>query len=45
MGNKGAFVTIKGGNVTPQFHTYDAVPHPEVKPMAYASSFMQMLGG
>lgn len=38
MGNKGAFITINGSNLTPKFTTYEAVEHPQVKPMAYASS-------
>ncbi|XP_070180925.1 serine/threonine-protein phosphatase 5-like [Littorina saxatilis] len=38
MGNKGAFITLTGGtDLKPKFTTYDAVPHPKVKPMAYAS--------
>ncbi|PVD32323.1 hypothetical protein C0Q70_07756 [Pomacea canaliculata] len=38
MHNKGAFITLKGGtDLKPKFTTYDAVPHPKVKPMAYAS--------
>ncbi|KAK9806971.1 hypothetical protein WJX72_009035 [[Myrmecia] bisecta] len=38
MGNKGAFIRFNGGDMTPQFTTYTAVPHPDVKPMAYASA-------
>ncbi|XP_055956843.1 serine/threonine-protein phosphatase 5 isoform X2 [Patella vulgata] len=38
MKNKGAFITIKGGDLTPKYTSYEAVPHPNVKPMAYASS-------
>ncbi|KAK3604593.1 hypothetical protein CHS0354_027447 [Potamilus streckersoni] len=39
MGNKGAFITLIGGtNLQPKFISYEAVPHPSVKPMAYASS-------
>ena len=37
MGNKGAFVTLKK-DLEPKFTTFDAVPHPPVRPMAYASS-------
>ncbi|XP_077998671.1 serine/threonine-protein phosphatase 5-like [Glandiceps talaboti] len=37
MGNKGAFITM-GSDLKPNFTTYDAVPHPDVRPMAYASS-------
>jgi len=28
----------------PQFTTYEAVPHPDVKPMAYANSMMSLFG-
>jgi len=37
MGNKGAFITIRGDDVTPKFTTYTAVPHPTARPMMYAS--------
>jgi len=37
MGNKGAFLVIDGSDLTPRFTTYDAVEHPKVAPMAYAS--------
>lgn len=43
MGNKGAFITLKS-NLVPNFTTYEAVPHPSVKPMAYANSMMSMFG-
>lgn len=36
MGNKGAFV-ILDENLHPSFTTFDAAPHPPVRPMAYAS--------
>lgn len=39
MGNKGAFINIRGDDLTPKFITYDAVEHPKIKPMAYANSF------
>lgn len=42
-GNKGAFITM-GSDVKPTFTSYEAVPHPDVKPMAYANSFMSMFG-
>ncbi|GMT10951.1 hypothetical protein PFISCL1PPCAC_2248, partial [Pristionchus fissidentatus] len=38
MGNKGAFITIKGDNLTPRFTSFSEVSHPTVPPMAYASS-------
>ncbi|KAK9809755.1 hypothetical protein WJX73_003393 [Symbiochloris irregularis] len=45
MGNKGAFIRFTGKDMTPQFTTYDAVPHPEIRPMAYANPFLgSMLG-
>ncbi|XP_064599585.1 serine/threonine-protein phosphatase 5-like [Liolophura sinensis] len=37
MGNKGAFINLKGDDLSPKFTSYEAVPHPNVKPMAYAS--------
>ncbi len=37
MGNKGAFITITGDDVTPKFTSYAAVPHPESRPMMYAN--------
>ncbi|TAQ90402.1 hypothetical protein B7494_g1263 [Chlorociboria aeruginascens] len=40
--NKGAYINI-GPDYKLQFHKFDAVPHPNVKPMAYAqSSLMSM---
>nr|CAG4646933.1 EOG090X03S1 [Megafenestra aurita]SVE92305.1 EOG090X03S1 [Megafenestra aurita] len=44
MGNKGAFITMNGKDMKPHFTTYDAVPHPDVKPMAYANSMMSLFG-
>lgn len=43
MGNMGAFITIKGNNLKPNFVTFVSVPHPDVKPMAYANSLMSLL--
>lgn len=45
MGNKGAFITFTGGDMSPQFTQFAAVPHPDVKPMAYASSMMGNMWG
>jgi len=42
MGNKGAFITLKGSDLIPNFTSYDAVPHPNIKPMAYANSILSM---
>jgi serine/threonine-protein phosphatase 5 len=36
MGNKGAFIHFDG-TLDPKFTQYEAVPHPEVRPMAYAA--------
>ncbi|XP_071962945.1 serine/threonine-protein phosphatase 5-like [Antedon mediterranea] len=37
MGNKGAFITMSS-DLEPKFTSYEAVPHPKIRPMAYASS-------
>ncbi|XP_046658681.1 LOW QUALITY PROTEIN: serine/threonine-protein phosphatase 5-like [Homalodisca vitripennis] len=42
MGNKGAFITLKGKDMKPQFTTFEAVPHPNVKPMAYANALLNL---
>lgn len=43
MGNKGAFITITGGrDLSPKFTSFECVPHPTVRPMAYSSSLMQL---
>eukprot|EP01121_Diplochlamys_sp_Union-15-3_P000369 TRINITY_DN10345_c0_g1_i1.p1 TRINITY_DN10345_c0_g1~~TRINITY_DN10345_c0_g1_i1.p1 ORF type:complete len:478 (-),score=77.14 TRINITY_DN10345_c0_g1_i1:121-1554(-) len=42
IGNKGAFIRFEGGELKPKFTTFDAVPHPSVPPMAYASPFFGM---
>jgi len=44
MGNKGAFITLTGGEMVPQYTTYEASPHPNVKPMAYANSLLSLFG-
>ncbi|KAK3916929.1 Serine/threonine-protein phosphatase 5 [Frankliniella fusca] len=43
MGNRGAFITLKGKDMQPKFTSYEAVPHPDVKPMMYANSLLNML--
>nr|AHF45878.1 protein phosphatase 5 [Epicauta chinensis] len=43
MGNKGAFITLKGKDMEPKYTTYEAVPHPNVKPMAYAHSLLSLM--
>ena len=40
MGNKGAFIRFNGADMVPHFTTFTAVPHPDVKPMAYASNLL-----
>ncbi len=42
MGNKGAYINLRGDTLTPNFKTYEAVPHPNVKPMAYANSLLSL---
>uniref|UniRef100_A0A8C5QV46 Serine/threonine-protein phosphatase n=1 Tax=Leptobrachium leishanense TaxID=445787 RepID=A0A8C5QV46_9ANUR len=42
MGNKGAYIHLSGSDLKPKFHQFDAVPHPNVKPMMYANSLLQM---
>lgn len=37
MGNKGAYLTINGDDLTPKFTSYEAVPHPKARPMMYAN--------
>ncbi len=44
-GNKGAFIRFSGGDMAPAFTTYPASPHPNVRPMAYASFMGGMFGG
>jgi serine/threonine-protein phosphatase 5 len=41
----GAFIRFTAPDMVPQFTTYTAVPHPQVKPMAYANSLMAQLMG
>ncbi|CAH1995895.1 unnamed protein product [Acanthoscelides obtectus] len=43
MGNKAAFITLKGKDMTPNYTTYEAVLHPDVKPMAYANSLLSLM--
>nr|AZT88974.1 serine/threonine-protein phosphatase 5 [Periplaneta americana] len=43
MGNKGAFIVLKGKDMKPQYTTYEAVPHPNVKPVAYANSLLSLI--
>lgn len=43
MQNKGAFINMNGKDLKPNFTTFDAVPHPQVKPMVYANSLFGLL--
>ncbi|CAL8081137.1 unnamed protein product [Orchesella dallaii] len=43
IGNKGAFIRMKGNQMDPKYTTYEAVPHPDVRPMAYANQILSML--
>ncbi|KAF2290638.1 hypothetical protein GH714_014821 [Hevea brasiliensis] len=42
MGNKGAFMRFEAPELKPNIVTFSAVPHPDVKPMAYANNFLRM---
>eukprot|EP00475_Leptophrys_vorax_P010872 TRINITY_DN17434_c0_g1_i2.p1 TRINITY_DN17434_c0_g1~~TRINITY_DN17434_c0_g1_i2.p1 ORF type:complete len:303 (+),score=85.73 TRINITY_DN17434_c0_g1_i2:750-1658(+) len=41
MGNKGAYIHFDS-SYQPKFHQFDAVPHPDVKPMAYSRTSLFM---
>jgi serine/threonine-protein phosphatase 5 len=44
IGNKGAFITITGDSLyPPRMVTFDSVPHPNVKAMAYANSLFNFM--
>ncbi|XP_053679407.1 serine/threonine-protein phosphatase 5 [Anopheles nili] len=40
MKNLGAFITLRGNDLTPKYTTYSDSPHPSIRPMAYAYSLM-----
>ncbi|KAI4385066.1 hypothetical protein MLD38_003130 [Melastoma candidum] len=42
MGNKGAFIRFEAPDLKPNIVTFSAVPHPDVKPMAYANNFLRL---
>ncbi|KAJ0113790.1 hypothetical protein Patl1_02634 [Pistacia atlantica] len=42
MGNKGAFIRFEAPDLKPNIITFSAVPHPDVKPMAYANNFLRL---
>ncbi|KAH0952518.1 hypothetical protein HN011_001736 [Eciton burchellii] len=41
MGNLGAFITLNGKDMKPYFTSYEAMPHPNVRPMVYANSILK----
>ncbi|CAL7948751.1 unnamed protein product [Xylocopa violacea] len=43
MGNQGAFITLNGKDMQPHFTSYEGVPHPNVRPMAYANSLLKFM--
>lgn len=43
VGNKGAFINFTS-DMKPEYVKFEAVPHPSVKPMQYASQFSGLLG-
>jgi len=44
MGNKGAYVTFTAPEMKPVYRTFEAVAHPNIKPMAYSSALGNMFG-
>jgi len=44
MGNKGAYVTFTAPEMKPVYTTFEAVSHPPIKPMAYATGLGGMFG-
>ncbi|KAM9263940.1 serine/threonine-protein phosphatase 5 [Morus bassanus] len=42
MGNKGSYIHLRGSDLRPDFHQFTAVPHPNVKPMMYANTLLQL---
>lgn len=43
MGNDGAIVILRGPRLEPSFHRFSNVPHPDMKPMAYANHLVNLL--
>ena len=41
MGNKGAIIIFKGGNMKPEFVTFSAVQHPDIKISKYLTPFLR----
>ncbi|KAH7365718.1 hypothetical protein KP509_18G042200 [Ceratopteris richardii] len=44
MGNKGAFIKFKAPEFKPDIKVFEAVPHPNVKAMAYANNLLSLFG-
>jgi len=44
MGNKGAYIHIKGPDMKPKFNQFDAVPHPQVKAMQFSNPMLRLAG-
>jgi serine/threonine-protein phosphatase 5 len=42
MGNKGAFIRFEA-DLVPHFTSFDAVPHPPIRPMRYAAPMLSMM--
>ncbi|CDJ66091.1 serine/threonine protein phosphatase, putative [Eimeria necatrix] len=43
MGNKGAFIRLKGSEMVPKFHQFTAVPHPPGPAMQYANPMLSFI--
>lgn len=43
MGNKGAYIKFKAPEFKPEIKPFSAVPHPNVRPMAYANNLLSLL--
>uniref|UniRef100_A0A6G1SFD1 protein-serine/threonine phosphatase n=1 Tax=Aceria tosichella TaxID=561515 RepID=A0A6G1SFD1_9ACAR len=43
MGNQGAIVRLEAPSLRPDFLRFDAVSHPDMKPMAYANHLLNLL--
>jgi serine/threonine-protein phosphatase 5 len=44
MGNRGGVVKIGKAGTELEFVSFEAVPHPPIRPMAYASGMSSMFG-
>lgn len=43
MGNDGAIIRLKGPELEPDFVRFEAVSHPDMKPMAYANHLLNLM--